>query len=531
MKKNKLVLLSIMILALTIRFYKLEANPPSLDWDENSNAYNAYSILKTGRDEYGNFLPLTSRSFDDYKPPLYMYFNVPTVAIFGLTPFAARLPSALFGFLTIPAVYYLSKKLLEGQKIVDPENFALLSAFLLAISPWHIQLSRAGFEATVGLFFAEAALAAIFFSFKKPWFLIVSAILVGISMYTYHSVRIYLPLILALQVFLFRKEILKIPKKIILVSFAVAAMIFAPLLFFAPTKAITQRFVVTTMDLRLQESQKAIDFMEQDKEAGIPLSNIIHNRRFFAAQTMIDNYLWHFDLNFLFVKGDDNFRHHIANMGMLYLWQLPFVIYGVYLSIAKRTKGSLFILFSLILIPLVSAPAKPAPHSLRNMAMVVPLTQLTAFAIIYIMTAAKKPLSTIFKAAVTALILFTFFSYQHNYFVHYPLEKASFWQYGYTQAARVTESLKNDYQKVRVDGRIEQAYIFWLFANSYDPSLFQKSGSKYAFDKFHFDSAAPQSPDELYVTVPENLPPDFTVVSTIYYPDGREALKIGHPGK
>ena len=115
--------------------------------------------------------------------------------------------------------------------------------------------------------------------------------------------------------------------------------------------------------------------------------------------------------------------------------------------------------------------------------------------------------------------------------MHYPLEKASFWQYGYAQAAIITDSLKNDYEKVRVDGRIEQAYIFWLFTNKYDPSLFQKSGSRYGFDKFIFDSGAPQERNELYVTVPENFPPDFTTISTIYYPDGREALKIGHPGK
>src|SRR3972149_4200207 len=103
----------ILIVAFVLRFYKLGQIPLTLDWDEVSNAYNAYSILKTGRDEYGNFLPLYNRSFDDYKPPLYMYLNIPTVAIFGLTPFAARLPSAFFGFLTVPAMYFLARKIFE----------------------------------------------------------------------------------------------------------------------------------------------------------------------------------------------------------------------------------------------------------------------------------------------------------------------------------------------------------------------------------------------------------------------------------
>src|SRR3989344_6908702 len=103
--KNKILLL-IIFLSFVLRFYKLGEVPASINWDEASNGYNAYSILKTARDEYGNFLPLYNRSFDDYKPPIYMYLNVPTIAIFGLTPFAVRLPSAFLGVLTVIAMYY-----------------------------------------------------------------------------------------------------------------------------------------------------------------------------------------------------------------------------------------------------------------------------------------------------------------------------------------------------------------------------------------------------------------------------------------
>ena len=530
MTKNKFALILIIIIAFSLRFPGLGSSLHSLDWDENSNAYNAYSILKTGRDEYGNLFPLANRSFEDYKPPLYMYLNVPTVAIFGLTPLAARLPSAVFGFLTIPVIYYLSKKLLESQKIVNGENFALLSAFLLAISPWHIQFSRAGFEATIGLFFAFAAVASVFYSFKKPLALILSAILFAISMYSYHSTRIYLPLLVILQIILYRKEVKSIPKKIVLSSVLVAILLIAPLFVFNPPQALTQRFKTLTETLRVEEAQKAIDFMEQDKQDGIPFSNIIHNRRLFTAQNIIDFYLWHFDLNFLFLKGDDNFRHHIENMGMLYLWQLPFVVYGTYIAVAKRSKGTIFILASLLLVPISASASHPSPHALRSLGMVVPLVQVTALAILHILTS-KKRFKTPLLITFTLVILWSAISYLHSFFVHYPLEKASFWQYGYAQAAIITDSLKNDYEKVRVDGRIEQAYIFWLFTNKYDPSLFQKSGSRYGFDKFIFDSGAPQERNELYVTVPENFPPDFTTISTIYYPDGREALKIGHPGK
>src|SRR5271170_7064405 len=87
------VLTLILVLGLALRLWQLGAVPPSPDWDEVALGYDAYSIMHTGRDEFGAFLPSVLRSFDDYKPALYAYLAIPTVAVFGLTTFAVRLPS------------------------------------------------------------------------------------------------------------------------------------------------------------------------------------------------------------------------------------------------------------------------------------------------------------------------------------------------------------------------------------------------------------------------------------------------------
>src|SRR3989344_4582888 len=107
MLKNNFILIIIIFLATVLRFYQLGQNPPSLDWDETAHGYNAYSILKTGRDEYGYKLPLSFRSFDDYKPPIYTYLVVPSVAIFGLNDFAVRFPSAVLGVLAVIFSYLM----------------------------------------------------------------------------------------------------------------------------------------------------------------------------------------------------------------------------------------------------------------------------------------------------------------------------------------------------------------------------------------------------------------------------------------
>src|SRR5687768_12237216 len=91
------LLVVIMIVAAILRLWKLGSIPPGLTPDEASLGYNAYSILKTGRDEYGQLFPTVFKSFGDYKPGLYTYAVIPFVALFGLNEWTVRLPSALAG--------------------------------------------------------------------------------------------------------------------------------------------------------------------------------------------------------------------------------------------------------------------------------------------------------------------------------------------------------------------------------------------------------------------------------------------------
>src|SRR3989344_1824981 len=530
---NRKILLAVLTLAFILRFYHLGQNPPSLNWDEVSNAYNAYSILKTSRDEYGNFLPLTNRSFDDYKPLLYMYLNVPSVAVFDLTPFAVRFPSALFGTLTVLLVYFLTKKLFEKSVLPftinkSPFTVTHLAALLLAVSPWHLQVSRAGFEANVGLFFAVAAFTsfiyAILLSNKNTSLLILSAILFGSSAYTYHSQRIFIPLMFLATILIYRKEIFTISKKYLAVFVTVLILLAVPIVFLMPNEAVSQRFESITLTSYTEDVQKSVDFINEDETVKFPLANLIHNRRVIIGIRYFKNYLANFDPNFLFVKGDDNFRHHIENMGMLYLWQLPLVLIGLYILIKERSKTSAFLIAWLVLSPVAAAPSNASPHALRSLTMIIPFTIFSAagFTQIYNYLSFKKNFATF------SFLIFTFslFVYLHNYHIHYPRDFASFWQYGYLDAAKKTERLKSQYEKINISADIEQAYIFWLFATKYDPKTYQRSGSNLHFDKYYFKTEAPQNPDELYVA--GNLDDSFEKVETIYLPNGQKTIEIGY---
>src|SRR3989344_1262034 len=113
MKRTTILLCLIIFLAAFLRFFNLESTPPSLSHDEVAIGYNAWSILQTGKDEYGKMYPILFQSFDDFKLPGYIYATVLSEKLFGLTPFAVRFTSALLGTLTVVALYFLIKTLLK----------------------------------------------------------------------------------------------------------------------------------------------------------------------------------------------------------------------------------------------------------------------------------------------------------------------------------------------------------------------------------------------------------------------------------
>src|SRR3990167_10599272 len=101
MKRTHIYLILILFVSTLFRLWGLGKIPEGFHADEAAFGYNAYSLLKTGKDEYGKVIPLVLRSFDDYKGAIYSYLTVPFVALFGLNEFSVRLPTAIAGTLII----------------------------------------------------------------------------------------------------------------------------------------------------------------------------------------------------------------------------------------------------------------------------------------------------------------------------------------------------------------------------------------------------------------------------------------------
>ena len=188
-------LFAIALLAIGYRFYSISTLPVSLYWDEVSIGYNAYSIATTGKDEFGVTMPLLFKAYNDYKLPTYIYLSVIPVKLFGLNEFSVRFTSAFFGVLTVVLIFFLTRELLPKMHFAgwtDKKSMVpLFASLFLAISPWHVQFSRAAFEANVGLFFVVLGTYLFFRSFRKRYLLPLSMLSYVVGSYTYRSVFVF----------------------------------------------------------------------------------------------------------------------------------------------------------------------------------------------------------------------------------------------------------------------------------------------------------------------------------------------------
>lgn len=538
-KKNyhRIFLAAIIALAIVLRFWQLGKNPPSLDWDETAHGYNAYSILKTARDEYGYKLPLSFRSFDDYKPPIYTYLVVPSVAVFGLSDFAVRFPSALLGVFAVLFTYLMVYELFNNKII------ALFSALFLAISPWHLQFSRVAFETNSAIFWSVLATWAFLKGTKATgkkiaFWMSLSSLAFGANLFMYHNARVFTPLFSIVLLACYKDQLLKVKKY--LVAPLLIAVAFTIILIPIITSVSGQlRFEGTSIFADVSPLYKASQELAQDeKDNQLLVGKLLHNRRLVYVPILISNYLSHLNPTFLFFTADMD-RHHAPQIGLLYLWDLVFIICGIYFLLSKKfTFRSKVIVFSwFLLAPVAASVTWGVPHSLRS-EIYLPTYQIFASIGVYTLytyTRQKKPFIIIVGIALLANFLF----YLHQYWVHMPTEYSQAWLYGRKQAAIFSDSIKANYDRVIVSTKLEQPHEFWLYYLKYDPKKYLAEGGtisggfledrnkfgKYLFKPIDFQKQAGEA-KTLFVGTPSEFPQGAHILKIVYYLNGEPAIYI-----
>jgi len=504
----------IIFLGFLLRVYRVADIPSGFFADEAANGFNAYKILTTGRDEHGIPFPFYFRSFGDYRNPVVIYSMIPLVAIFGLNEFAVRLTMVIYGTGTILLLFFLTREIFFKSSPFTKTVLPLTSALFLSISPWHIQFSRTGFEFISMPFFLVLSLFLFFrFIHRGPlYLLLLSAFSFVITFYTYYPIQLVLiPFIIGI-IFMHKK----------ILFFKTKAFRISSILFFLIFLLGMLAFVKGVFNGQALTRFHSVSPLSQ--------SNIKE-----IAPKLIDTYLKHFSLDFLFTKGDIDMpghfitRHSVHHLGELYLFQLPLLIVGlIFLSLRFPKILGLFLLwFSLY--PIGSAIVGNGPFAHRSIFGLIPFQILSAFGLTVIFEFFNKIeiegrlLQSLLKIIIGGFLMTIFFfslqQYVYKYFIEYRLYSSDFWgwQYGPREIIRYFVSEEKNYDELIMSGQFNSPEIFLKF---YAPNNCQKckigNVKLYNPDKRQLFALSPEEVKEM----------EYVTKKIIYYPNQQIAFKV-----
>lgn len=520
----------IIILATSLRVHSLGNIHSGFLADEAVNAYDSFSILKVGKNLWGESFPLFFNHHDvDSVFGLYIYSSAPFIYFFGLSEFSARLAAAAYGVLTVIMTFLFTKEVFKNNAI------ALVAAILLAISPWHILFSRVALRGiTLPFFFLLGA----YFLLKGQHHIknsIFSGLFLGICFYTYSVVRLFLPLLLVVYCVLFRKHLYACKRNAI-VCFIVMGVIASPVYYYSVFKGGTNRFrdISIFNQVNVDKAKDGLTSSDNFKShlADLPDIGI-------SGLMFLKNYVALYSPHFLFLS-----RGKSEEPNLLYWFEFPFILYGVFLLFVRRIPEHRLILWWLILYPIPTSLTVPAavPHRAING---LPVFQIiAAYGVVDFFSRPwfQKQRRLIFMSPVIALIvLLSVYVSLNNYFNIYPLRSGEHWQYGFREAIAYTESVKEDYDEIVFSHNLHNAYALILFYSKYDPGRYLSSPEMEILKtpqniwlKLHeigkykirdVEEAYVADDGRLYVVKPYELP-NAKPKKIIYYKDGTPAIKI-----
>ena len=463
MRNNFPVILSLIVaLGAVLRLFNLVSLPPSLNWDEVSHGYNAYSILKTGKDQWGELLPIFNfRAYGDYPLPLNLYLTIPFIAVLGLSEFAIRLPHALLGVGTIIATYYFVRG------FTKKENLALLASLLVSVDPWTLFTSRFVLQSNISVFLLASSGAFFFNREKKKFFLPLAILLLGLTLYSYHTTRIVSPLILISTFAIYWKEV-----KLNYLSIAIIILLFVPGIYALMRPEARARSGVVFL-LNESASNKIVSLRQQSKLPDFT-KRLFYNKATYFAWNFGGNYLDYFSPEFLFFKGGTQYQFSVPGFGVLNIASLPFFYIGLLWLVkkAKDEKDFQLVAAWLFLAPIPASITVDKFAVLRSTPM-LPIPELLSALGFFITLSYLKKIKWVLIVVYFIALAYSLETYMAKYVGDYTKNYSWSWQYGYKQIVNYAKENYDKYDKIIVTKKYGEPHEFFLFFLAYDPAKYQ----------------------------------------------------------
>lgn len=499
--KKVLPLALLVVVSAVLRLYKIGDIPYGYNWDETSIIYNAWGIALWHRDEWANLIPLAFRSFGDYKAPLLFYMLAVPFKLFGVIEPLIRIYSAIFGVITVICTYLIALELFGKNK-----KTAFISSLLVAVSPWAVNFSRVGFEANIGL--GLVSLAVLFFlkGISTPKWQIISMLTFSASLYAYHSTKIAVPILLVSLGFSYWQKLKKNIKSVI-VSGAILLISAAPLAY-------------TTIFGNGFERGHTMIFFNDDRQLQKP--SLVFKELFQNIQNQ-------FSSKFL-IGGSDSvgLRHLTPGSGIIYVVELPFLIFGVVRLIQLRSRNALLILVWVVIGMMPALLSHQTPHAVRSLLMIPGLQLITGFGFVSWSEKVfdrKSAIRKLLVALPVLLLIVGISNYLQSYYDVYAKNSAREFQFGYRQALELASDLGRTRDKIIVTDTYGQPYVYVLLTNQITPEEFLAGAL--ANYEFHSISWPYNKPNSVLVGTPEEIPPnDPLVEGLITIPGTNEVIFV-----
>lgn len=546
-----LILLCFILIGSFLRFFQFTINPPSLNIDEVSIGYSAFSILKTGKDENGVFMPMFFASTGDYKNPVLIYSIVPSIALFGLNEFSVRLSTALVGVLSIPVIYMLVVVLIGSQRI------ALFSSLILALSPWHIFYSRYASDSLMATFITMIGVYSLLRLIKKNGYVwvIVSPFMLALPMYTYHSQRLFIIMFLT-TLFFTNYRLFK--KKKLFYSLVLFVILTIPLVLFSIVGNAGKR---ATMVFLSQDIEYTRNIILDHLVRGVSLDGfmnlllkpltIFSHENFLLFLFWLKRYLSYFQPDFLFFSGLNMTQNVTAGIGVLYFFEFPWLVLGLYRLIKEKIPCKWLIFLWILLGIFPASLANNQQSSVRTLLILPALILIIALGLDLFIQLILKIKQNFLRVSVflmySCFVLLTFLQTYLVFSIHFPLQKSEAFMYGTKESVLYALENKEKYREIVFDpyrgidaqNIVNIPHMYILFYSKYDPLKYQTERKQFGSEYFSFDKFTIRPIDlrgdiskknTLFIGSPWSLPEkdlnQKSIIKRIYLLNGSLALLI-----
>ena len=344
-----------MIVALLLRVVALDRYPLPMHQDEITDVYDGYSLVTTGADRHGDRWPVILRSMGpgDYHPALYAYISMLPTALAGFSVWAARLPAALAGVISVWLVYLVARRQIGRAG-------AVLALLLVTFSPIHLLYSR---QAHTGLCMVPLFTILFVYLLQRPLDglnsspaassnrvgVIAAGLVAGFSTMAYGALRLSAPLFVLLGDLLLVVQVGR--RQRAWKRAALLASLFSAAAVVGATPQIYALLVQTE------------EFFSRASTVVYPLGNGVE----WWARKLVANLALNLDPRFLFLSFGE--YHHLA-VARLSFVSLPFLYLGIVCALVwiwrRRSLFAVLLLTSIVICLIPAAASKPNPNTMRS---------------------------------------------------------------------------------------------------------------------------------------------------------------------